>query len=82
MILKIKTPEMATKLELQVKVLQTQIGIDEEKASLIEGAMKSFAVDVLNLAQYLRDKNIEMETARDIMEGYGVTFDGKSKKFK
>lgn len=73
---------MATKLELQVKVLQTQIAIEDEKAALIETAMRSFAVDVLNLAQYLRDKNIEMETARDIMEGYGVTFDGKSKKFK
>lgn len=71
-----------TKLELQVQVLKQGLGIEDDKAPLLEMAMRSYAADMLNLAQYLRDKNIEMETARDIMEGHGITYDGKSKKFK
>ena len=69
-------------LELQAKVLQTTLGLPDEKAVVIEQTMRSYTIDILNIAQYLRDKNVDMDTSRGILEGHGITFDGKSKKFK
>lgn len=71
-----------TTLELQAKTLQSAIGAEDDQYNAILEGLKSYAVTVLNLAQYLREKNVDMDTARGIMEGHGISYDGKSKKFK
>lgn len=55
---------------------------DEQKRELIADALREYAVDLLNKALYMKEKNVDWETARDLMQIEGVDFDGKTKKFK
>ncbi len=74
------------KNELIAKVLLADLNsgerTDEQKRELIAEALRDYAVDLLNKAIYMKDKNVDWETARDLMQIEGVDFDGKTKKFK
>lgn len=55
---------------------------DDKKMETIEDSMKAFAVECVNLLQYLKDNNIAPEVVAGIMENQGITWDGRAKKFK
>lgn len=69
------------KLDLSVKVLLQELETSEDKEVTLKASFKSFAADVLNLGQYLREKNIEQETARDLIETTGMDYNLKTRKF-
>jgi hypothetical protein len=75
-----------SQIDLMAKVLLADLSnpnsSEDEKRTMIAQAMREYTVECLNLAQYLRDSNVEMEIARGIMETKGISYDGKSKKFK
>ena len=55
---------------------------DEQKRGKIAQSLREFLADALNLAQFLIQKNTDPDTMRMFMEDAGVSYDGKSKKFK
>lgn len=73
------------KLELVATVLNADlkdIELSEEgrKAKIAE-AVRMFAADMLNLNQMLREKSLDPEAAREIMEQQGLDYSGKTRKF-
>lgn len=70
-----------TKLELTAKVLLNQIEAGENTLEVIKDGLKSYAADSLNLLQLFRDKNLDPETIREMMEQHGLDFNGKTKKY-
>jgi len=73
---------MTTKLDLQVQVIKNKLGLSEEQASSISEVIKSHTADALNVSQFLLASNADPDTVRVFIEDYGVSFDGKTKKFK
>jgi hypothetical protein len=71
-----------TKLLSEAIVLLNRLELPDDKIILIEQAMRSFAADTLNVAKTLIEKRENPETIRKFIEPHGITFDGKSKKFK
>lgn len=72
---------MATKLDLAVKVLLNQIEAGENKEEVLKTGMKSFTSDALNLNLLLKEKNVDPEIAREMMEQLGLDYSGKTRKF-
>lgn len=74
------------KLELAAQVLNTDLKnpelTDDKRKEIIANEMREFSADLMNITQYLLSKNMDWETQRDIVEGYGIGYDGKTKKFK
>jgi hypothetical protein len=71
-----------TKLDLQVQALKGKLLLDDSQVEAIAEAMRSHTADALNISQFLLAKNADPDTIRIFIEDYGITFDGKSKKFK
>lgn len=55
---------------------------DEKKMETIEEGMKVYAVENVNLLQFLKDKELEPEVINGVMETQGLVFDGRAKRFK
>lgn len=55
---------------------------DDKKMETIEEGMKVFAIESVNLLQYLKENNITPEVIAGIMDSQGITWDGRTKKFK
>lgn len=71
-----------TKLLAQALVLQNELGLPDDKLSVIQQAMKSYAADTVNVAKLLIEKRESPETIRKFIGPHGLTYDGKSKQFK
>jgi hypothetical protein len=71
-----------TKLLSEAIVLQNKLGLPDDSLREIELAMRSYAADTLNVAKTLIEKRESPETIRKFIEPHGVSFDGKTKKFK
>lgn len=71
-----------TKLLAEAINLQNELGLDESKLKTIEQAMRNFSADTVNVAMALIDKREKPEVIRKFIEPHGLTYDGKSKKFK
>lgn len=71
-----------TKLDLQVQVLKSKLLLDDVQAQTISEVIRSHTADALNVSQFLLATNADPDTVRVFIEDYGVTFDGKAKKFK
>lgn len=73
------------KLELVAQVLNAELKepdlSEEARKEKISIAVKTFAADMLNLLQMLRDKNVDQDAARELMEQQGMEYSGKTKKF-
>lgn len=73
------------KLELVATVLNAELKepdlTDDQRKAKIGEAVRMFAADMLNLNQMLRDKNLEAEASREIMEQQGLDYSGKTRKF-
>lgn len=71
-----------TKLDLQVQVLKGKLMLDDTQAASITDVIRSHTADALNVSQFLLATNADPDSIRVFIEDYGVTFDGKTKKFK
>lgn len=73
------------KLELVATVLNAELKeadlTDETRKFRIAEAVRTFAADMLNLNQMLREKSLDPEAAREIMEQQGLDYSGKTRKF-
>lgn len=73
------------KLELVATVLNTELKepdlTDDQRKAKIADAVRIFAADMLNLNQMLREKSLDPEAAREIMEQQGLDYSGKTRKF-
>lgn len=73
-----------TKLELQTKVLLAETAgaaTEPEKENAINISIRSFACDVLNMIEGLREMKVENTVIKSMVEEYGICYNGKSKKF-
>lgn len=74
------------KLELIAKAILADVKnpdiSDEQKMLTIVEDMKVYAVESLNLLQYLKENNIAPEVIIGLMATQGFDFDGRTKKFK
>jgi hypothetical protein len=72
-------------LKLIAKVLNTDLKnsdlTDESRLELIENSVREFAVDLLNKYNFLKEKNVEDNTLRELMRLEDVDFNLKTKKF-
>jgi len=55
---------------------------DDKKMETIEEGMKVFAVELINLFNYLKEKGVDTEISVGVIETMGVQYDGRAKKFK
>lgn len=72
------------KLELQTKHMIEQtakIENEELREHQTKMFMKSFAIDLLNMVEGLRQNDATMPVIKSMVEQYGISFNGKSKKF-
>lgn len=74
------------KLQLIAKAILAEVKNpdipDEKKIETIEEGIKVFAVECVNLLQYLKENNVAPEVVAGIMESQGLVLDGRTKKFK
>lgn len=73
-----------TKLELSSQYLCNRVCDDEardKKQEEIQTVLKSFACDVLNLVEGLREKGVDKTVIKSVIEEYGLTYNLKSRKF-
>lgn len=70
-----------TKVQLLAKVLLAEFNQakPEEQLAIITGALKDTACDAANIT--LNMKDADKEVYRELLSEYGLTFNGKSKKF-
>jgi hypothetical protein len=71
-----------TKLELQVSLLKSAQGLSEDQAKAVTDVIRSHTADALNAGQMLLAISNDPDHIRGFIEDYGVTFDGKAKKFR
>jgi len=74
------------KLELIAKAILADVKnpdiSDEQKMLTIQEGMKVYAVESVNLLQYLKENNIAPEVIAGIMGSQGFDYDGRTKKYK
>lgn len=70
-----------TKLLAQAINLQNELGLDDSKLRTIEQAMRSYAVDSINVAKILIEKRESPDNIRKFMEPHGITYSGVKKSF-
>lgn len=73
-----------TKLELQTKYLLSKLSngvTEQDKEQELSAALKSFASDIANLITGLKEKQVDVEVTKDLLEDYGIQYNGKTKKF-
>jgi len=72
------------KLDLQTQSLLNKVSngaASEDKEKEIKVAMKSFACDLLNMVEGLRAMKVDNLVIKNMVEEYGIQYNGKSKKF-
>lgn len=69
---------MSSKLDLTTQVLLNALETSEDKEAVVKEVIKSYAADSLNLLQLFKDKNLDPETIREMMEQHGLDFNGKT----
>lgn len=55
---------------------------DDKKLETIEDGLRTFAVECLNLLNYLKENSIAQDVITGIIATQGVDFDGRTKKYK
>lgn len=70
-----------TKLDLQVQVLKSSALLDDSQVKTITEVFRQHTIDTLNVAQFLLNKQADPDTIRMFIEDFGVSYDGKAKKF-
>lgn len=72
------------KLELQTENLLNKVDKPESwegAATEVKTAMKSFACDVLNMVEGLRENKVTVPVIKNMVAEYGISYNAKSKKF-
>lgn len=75
-----------TKLELQTKYLLGRLSngaTEEDKEKELSAALRSFVCDAVNLLAESQDGSASwnLSNQKDLLKEYGISFNGKTKKF-
>lgn len=71
-----------TSLISQAAVLQNKLNLPDDALAVLQDAMRTYAVDALNIAKPIIERRESPENVRRFMQQTGISYDGKSKEFK
>lgn len=66
----------------QSLILQNKLELPDAALVIIQEALRNYCVETINVAKHLIEKREDPDTVRKFIEPHGLTYDGKSKKFK
>lgn len=68
-------------LDMRLQILQARVGLSEEQVAAVKEEVIAHSIGALNTGKVLLEKKVDPDVIRQMMEGYGVGYDGKLKKF-
>jgi hypothetical protein len=66
---------------MRLEILQARTKLSDEQVTAVKEEVIAHCLSALNAGKLLIEKKVDPEVIRQMMEGYGVSYDGKLKKF-
>lgn len=66
---------------MRLRLLQGITGLKDDELEAVKKEVITHTISALNTAKVLIEKKVDPDVIRQMMEGHGVSYDGKLKKF-
>ncbi len=68
-------------INMSMEILKGRVGLTDEQVAAVKEVVISHSIGALNTGKVLIEKKVDPDVIRQMMESYGVGYDGKLKKF-